>query len=196
MVTLRALQGRIFYHLAHILLAMSNPVEPVGVSNDMFFMRLHHAQQICGILANSEHPGLVIVGMRALPIAGAALVDREEQEELLRMLRRFYLERGSEMKKVEARLKATWGWKEPSHPMPMPLSPRDDLKRESHNGGPFVLPGIQQLLSQSAPLATPPHGSPETATLPKPESFSPPYKGWYERPTGPMGLLSPMSGSD
>jgi hypothetical protein len=73
--------GRLLYHVAQCLLAQTNPT----VSDDAQKLQLHHARQMCGIVAHCGRY-MAPVATCALTMADAVLedeADKAEVEELL-----------------------------------------------------------------------------------------------------------------
>ncbi|KAH6662913.1 C6 zinc finger domain-containing protein [Plectosphaerella plurivora] len=102
--------GRLFYHTAQCVLAQTNPMEPSKGSEEMRVLQLHHAHQVCGIVAHSRDRGVGSVAIRCLAVAGAVLTNPREQEEVLHILRRIHVESGWHLGTVTDELKKTWGW--------------------------------------------------------------------------------------
>jgi hypothetical protein len=102
--------GRLFYHTAQCVLAQTNPMEPSKGSEEMRVLQLHHAHQVCGIVAHSRDRGVGSVAIRCLAVAGAVLTSPREQEEVLHILRRIHVESGWHLGTVTDELKKTWGW--------------------------------------------------------------------------------------
>ncbi|KAH8804367.1 hypothetical protein F5884DRAFT_795864 [Xylogone sp. PMI_703] len=86
--------GMQFYHMAKVLLALYNPNRASG----MDFLELarmveedirEHTVQLCGMIKSlgSRHPGALVNGVQPLILCGRSLKNREEQLELVRMLR-------------------------------------------------------------------------------------------------------------
>jgi hypothetical protein len=105
-----AVIGRLFYHTAQCLLAQTNPMEPPKASEEMRAVQLHHAHQICGIVAHSKDRGVASVAIRSLAIASCVLTEQREQEEVLRMLEKIHAETGWKLDGVHGELKKAWGW--------------------------------------------------------------------------------------
>lgn len=117
-----AIVGRLFYHTAMCLLAQINPLKsPVQHSRDddeIHSVQLHHAHQVCGIVAHTKDHGVASVAIRSLAIAGSVLTEPREQYEVLDILKRIYHRTGWNLKRVESELKRAWGW-EPPEPLGM-----------------------------------------------------------------------------
>ncbi|KAJ0155279.1 hypothetical protein CTA2_12929, partial [Colletotrichum tanaceti] len=109
-----AIIGRLFYHTAQCLLAQTNPMEPGKASEEMRALQLHHAHQVCGIVAHTKDRGVASVAIRSLAIASAVLTDPREQDEVLEILDRIHAESGWRLGKIHAELKKTWGWPSPA----------------------------------------------------------------------------------
>ncbi|TDZ19950.1 Transcription activator AMTR1 [Colletotrichum orbiculare MAFF 240422] len=105
-----AIIGRLFYHTAQCLLAQTNPMEPTKASEEMRALQLHHAHQVCGIVAHTKDRGVASVAIRSLAIASAVLTDPREQDEVLQLLDRIHAESGWRLGMIHSELKRTWGW--------------------------------------------------------------------------------------
>lgn len=96
------------------LLAQINPLKPpVQHSRDddeIHTVQLHHAHQVCGIVAHTKDHGVASVAIRSLAIAGSVLTEPREQYEVLDLLTRIYERTGWNLKRVENELKRAWGW--------------------------------------------------------------------------------------
>lgn len=117
-----AIVGRLFYHTAMCLLAQINPLKPPvrhGRDDDEIrTVQLHHAHQVCGIVAHTKDHGVASVAIRSLAIAGSVLNEPREQYEVLDILQTIYHRTGWNLKRVESELKRAWGW-EPPEPLGM-----------------------------------------------------------------------------
>lgn len=102
------------------LLAQINPLKPpVQHSRDddeIHTVQLHHAHQVCGIVAHTKDHGVASVAIRSLAIAGSVLTEPREQYEVLDLLTTIYHRTGWNLKRVESELKRAWGW-EPPEPL-------------------------------------------------------------------------------
>jgi len=105
-----AIIGRLFYHTAQCLLAQTHPMEMTQPSEETRNLQLHHAHQICGIVAHSKDRGVASVAIRSLAIASCVLTERAEQDEVLTMLDKINAETGWRLGKVTSELKRAWGW--------------------------------------------------------------------------------------
>lgn len=117
-----AIVGRLFYHTAMCLLAQINPLKPPvqhGRDDDEIrTVQLHHAHQVCGIVAHTKDHGVASVAIRSLAIAGSVLTEPREQYEVLDILKSIHHRTGWNLKRVESELKRAWGW-EPPEPLGM-----------------------------------------------------------------------------
>lgn len=104
-----AIIGRLFYHTAQCLLAQTHPMEPTRCSPSMRAVQLHHAHQVCGIVAHNKDHGVSSVAIRSLAIASSVLSDRGEQDEVLGILRRITRASGWRLGGVEGELRRAWG---------------------------------------------------------------------------------------
>ncbi|RFU25259.1 hypothetical protein B7463_g11080, partial [Scytalidium lignicola] len=86
--------GMQFYHMTKVLLALYNP----NHANGMDFLDLarmieadirEHTVQLCGMIKclGSKHAGALVNGVQPLILCGRSLKNRDEQLELVRMLR-------------------------------------------------------------------------------------------------------------
>jgi hypothetical protein len=69
-----------------------------------------HAHQICGIVAHVKDRGVASVALRSLALAGETLVQRDEQEEVIRIFERAKKETGWNVTFVMKELREKWGW--------------------------------------------------------------------------------------
>lgn len=107
------------------LLAQINPLKsahphPHHHENDLDEIRtvqLHHAHQVCGIVAHTKDHGVASVAIRSLAIAGSVLHEPREQHEVLDILTRIYHHTGWNLKRVHSELKRAWGWEPPEPPL-------------------------------------------------------------------------------
>lgn len=197
--------GRLFYHTAQCVLAQTNPMEPTKVSEEMRVLQLHHAHQVCGIVAHCRDRGVGSVAIRCLAVAGSVLTNPREQEEVLHILRRIHQDSGWHLGTVTDELKKTWGW----------ISDEDMLQAHASGSGQMGMPppasdsrgsssGLGSLgarLFDSTPAAGQPSGfgdgpshlgapGPSHGAISKvnPLSFADfslpnhPYQNWYEPP--------------
>lgn len=99
------------------LLAQINPLKPPtrhGRDDDEIrTVQLHHAHQVCGIVAHTKDHGVASVAIRSIAIAGTVLTEPREQYEVLDVLKRVYHHTGWNLKRVESELKRAWGWEPP-----------------------------------------------------------------------------------
>ncbi|OIW32730.1 hypothetical protein CONLIGDRAFT_563313, partial [Coniochaeta ligniaria NRRL 30616] len=105
-----AVVGRLFYHTAMCLLAQINPLQPRD-SEENRAAQIHHAHQVCGIVAHTQDHGVASVAIRSLTIASSVLTDGAEQTEVLAILDRIYRDTGWRLGTVLAELKKAWGWR-------------------------------------------------------------------------------------
>ncbi|ROW01218.1 hypothetical protein VSDG_02816 [Cytospora chrysosperma] len=114
-----AIVGRLFYHTAMCLLAQINPLKhPHHDDDETRTVQLHHAHQVCGIVAHTKDPGVSSVAIRSLAVVGCVLTDPRQQDEVLAMLNRIYRSTGWNLKKVVGELRRAWGWNPPDAPPP------------------------------------------------------------------------------
>ncbi|TVY32792.1 Adhesion and hyphal regulator [Lachnellula subtilissima] len=103
--------GRLFYHTAMCLLPQIHPLMPKEV-DELRKMQLHHAHQICGIVAHVKDRGVASVALRSLAIAAECLVIRREQEEVLDIFDKIRAETGWKVGFLHNELKTKWGWQQ------------------------------------------------------------------------------------
>ncbi|RYP73690.1 hypothetical protein DL769_004161 [Monosporascus sp. CRB-8-3] len=104
-----AIVGRLYYHVAQCLLAQANPVSTRDTA-DMRTAQLHHAHQVCGIVAHTEDRGVASVSIRSLAIVAEVLTDLCEREEVVAILEKVDRETGWRLAGVLSNLKRVWGW--------------------------------------------------------------------------------------
>ncbi|SPO01401.1 related to regulatory protein for the arginine catabolic pathway [Cephalotrichum gorgonifer] len=104
-----AIIGRLFYHTAQCLLAQTHPMESTRSSDEMRAIQLHHAHQVCGIVAHNKDRGVSSVAIRSLAIASSVLVDPAEQDEVLEIMEKITSESGWRLGRVITSLKKAWG---------------------------------------------------------------------------------------
>ncbi|OLN81019.1 hypothetical protein CCHL11_10004 [Colletotrichum chlorophyti] len=183
-----AIIGRLFYHTAQCLLAQTNPMEPGKASEEMRALQLHHAHQVCGIVAHTKDRGVASVAIRSLAIASAVLTDPREQEEVLDILDRIHVESGWRLGKIHAELKRAWGW-----PSPAPSAatiPGGAAGKYYDGAGRSGPPGNPPAMAATtaAPSGPGVASSAPMKALVNPLSFADfslpnhPYQNWYEPP--------------
>ncbi|WYZ45006.1 hypothetical protein EsH8_VIII_000322 [Colletotrichum jinshuiense] len=187
-----AIIGRLFYHTAQCLLAQTNPMEPGKASEEMRALQLHHAHQVCGIVAHTKDRGVASVAIRSLAIASAVLTDPREQEEVLEILDKIHAESGWRLGKIHSELKKAWGWRSPtpSHaavPGAAGGDPRGNSSSSYARSGPPGNPPAMATSSAPAPGSSGASAAPMKALV-NPLSFADfslpnhPYQNWYEPP--------------
>lgn len=113
-------------------------------------MQLHHAHQICGIVAHVKDRGVASVALRSLAIAAECLVIRREQEEVLEVFEKIRAETGWKVGFLNKELKAKWGWQEDAVQQPPMVS-------QQPNSLPQFFPTATQAPPpQAAPASLPP----------------------------------------
>ncbi|KAF9881507.1 C6 zinc finger domain-containing protein [Colletotrichum karsti] len=185
-----AIIGRLFYHTAQCLLAQTNPMEPGKASEEMRALQLHHAHQVCGIVAHTKDRGVASVAIRSLAIASAVLTDPREQEEVLDILDKIHAESGWRLGKIHSELKKTWGWPNASaSPAVDPRgAPGGGSKFFATTGPPGNPPAMATAAASSQPAGTSSSSSAPMKALVNPLSFADfslpnhPYQNWYEPP--------------
>lgn len=91
------------------LLAQINPLSPRD-SEENVAAQLHHAHQVCGIVAHTADRGVASTALRSLAIASSVLTDIKEQREVMAILERVHRDTGWKLGKVYMELKRAWGW--------------------------------------------------------------------------------------
>lgn len=123
------------------LLAQINPLATHHDDDEIRPVQLHHAHQVCGIVAHTKDHGVASVAIRSLAIAGSVLTEPREQHEVLDILARIYHHTGWNLNRVHLELKRAWGWEPregassgsgPGLPQPTPPSV---LARSASQGG-------------------------------------------------------------
>lgn len=143
-------------------------------------MQLHHAHQICGIVAHVKDRGVASVALRSLAIAAECLVIRREQEEVLEIFDKIKTETGWKVGFLHKELKEKWGWP-PENPTQQQMVSQPTSLAQF-----FPAPG-QGL---SVPLPAPPPARPKIPSgIPNPllktADFSlpnHPYQQYYQPP--------------
>ncbi|TFB04792.1 Adhesion and hyphal regulator 1 [Trichoderma ghanense] len=79
---------RLLYHTAEFILTQTHPLEQMMLSEEMIALQLHHAREVCGIVAHTEDRYLGPMSIQALLIASSALTGDAEQMEVLDVLQR------------------------------------------------------------------------------------------------------------
>ncbi|CAI4213052.1 unnamed protein product [Parascedosporium putredinis] len=78
-------------------------------SEEMRAIQLHHAHQVCGIVAHVKDRGVSSVAIRSLAIASSVLSDPREQDEVLEIMKKITKESGWGLGRVMTELKKAWG---------------------------------------------------------------------------------------
>lgn len=139
--------GRLFYHTAMCLLPQIHPF----MSKDhpsMAKLHLHHAHQICGIVAHVKDRGVASVALRSLAIAAECLVVRREQEEVLEIFEKIRTETGWKVGFLHKELKTKWGWQQEQDTQYQMVAQQNSLAQ--------FFPTTTQAPSVSLPPAPPP----------------------------------------
>lgn len=207
-----AVIGRLFYHTAMCVLAQINPTNPHD-SKENRAAQLHHAHQVCGIVAHTRDKGVASVAIRSLATSSSVLTDRQEQTEVLDILDKISKETGWRLGRIFAQLKADWGWEAQG----MPFSSGNTGNQLHHHPGPqhqqqhmSPFPTTTTSIMASTMTATTSSASAAT-TISAPTPMRPlinpllanadfgnrnhPYKNWYEPPNRSHTELVSRSGS-
>ncbi len=164
------------------LLAQINPCSP-RESQANREAQIHHAHQVCGIVAHTTDRGVASVAIRSLAIASSVLTDRAEQTEVIAILEKISRETGWRLEKILGELKKTWAWDMPA------LAP-------TPGGAGQAPPALSQFFQQQSmqaavtataatSLAAPtPTRAPVNPMLAQADFSLPnhPYQNWYEPP--------------
>ncbi|TVY62733.1 Adhesion and hyphal regulator, partial [Lachnellula suecica] len=139
--------GRLFYHTAMCLLPQIHPLMSKEVE-EMRTMQLHHAHQICGIVAHVKDRGVASVALRSLAIAAECLVIRREQKEVLEIFEKIRTETGWKVGFLHKELKTKWGWQQEEEAQRQMVAQQNSLAQ--------FFPNSTQAPSVSLPPAPPP----------------------------------------
>ncbi|RYP20272.1 hypothetical protein DL766_008241 [Monosporascus sp. MC13-8B] len=188
-----AIVGRLYYHMAQCLLAQINPVSPRGTA-DMRTAQLHHAHQVCGIVAHTEDRGVASVSIRSLAIVAEVLTDLCERQEVVAILEKVDRETGWRLAGVLSNLKRVWDGRRWD---------RSGWRRISRRA--LAVVGTTAAAQTTSPIQTQPQQQsrmprvqaqkqPAAVTAPRPLRVNPlsfadfslpnhPYQNWYEPPS-------------
>jgi hypothetical protein len=162
----------------------------------MRLLRLHHAHQICGIVAHTKDAGIAPVAIRCLAIAASVLREYREQSEVLDMLERIKSQSGWHTDGAELELKRAWGW-ERSRILVSSHSSHFNAHLAGADNHLTMPPPLRPLLeARSFPSSIPPLLTMTRALTPPVLSMAPvnplsfadfslpnhPYQNWYEPP--------------
>ncbi|RYP37049.1 hypothetical protein DL767_003112 [Monosporascus sp. MG133] len=195
-----AIVGRLYYHMAQCLLAQVNPVSPRDTA-DMRKAQLHHAHQVCGIVAHTEDRGVASVSIRLLAIVAEVLTDLCERQEVIAILEKVDRETCWRLEGVLSNLKRVWGWEKMGQ-----IGPTTQFPPRAGGGGSGIRglgagpKQVDQLHSTTAAAQTTPptqtqsQKQPAAVTAPRPMRVNPlsfadfslpnhPYRNWYEPPS-------------
>lgn len=79
---------RLLYHTAQFILTQTHPMEQTMLSEEMIALQLHHAREVCGIVAHTEDRCMGPISIQALLIASGTLTEDKEHMEVLDILQR------------------------------------------------------------------------------------------------------------
>ncbi|KAM7203842.1 hypothetical protein V8F20_003848 [Naviculisporaceae sp. PSN 640] len=199
-----AVIGRLFYHTAMCVLAQINPLNPHD-SNENRAAQLHHAHQVCGIVAHTRDRGVASVAIRSLATSSSVLTDRQEQAEVLNILDKISKETGWRLGRIFAQLKKDWGWE--AQGMPFSAGGNTGNQLHHHPGpqhqqqqmSPFPTTTASIMSSSTTTATTTASANTATPTISAPTPVRPlinpllvnadfgnrnhPYKNWYEPPS-------------
>ncbi|RFU76827.1 n-terminal fungal transcription regulatory domain-containing [Trichoderma arundinaceum] len=100
-------------------LDITHPMEQTILSEEMISLQLHHAREVCGIVAHSDDRCMGPVSIQALLIASGVLTDHKEQIEVLGILRKMKAHIEYPQQDTEKQLKAAWGWDDAGPRLPL-----------------------------------------------------------------------------
>ncbi|KAL2810721.1 hypothetical protein BJX63DRAFT_444481 [Aspergillus granulosus] len=100
--------AQLFYHITRIILIKADPVPSEHTPEQQALQ--YHAYRVCGIMSSDKDSGIPLFSMPLLAIAAECLVDREAQEEVLRILDKIMHDTGLKTQQVKDKLSTTWGW--------------------------------------------------------------------------------------
>lgn len=178
--------SRLFYHTARYVVAQTAPTESPTVLEEWHAALVHHAQQICGIIAHTDDHGIASIAIRLLTIVGPSLIAREEQEEVVQILLRMNKQSGLHIENVEKRLKEAWGWNRPGYLRRLSYPHMDDIY---HGHTPEMPHGMSRVLAPPMMRYSPTSNPLHTADFSLPNH---PYQNWYEPPNRNSSLFSPL----
>ncbi|KAF4447103.1 hypothetical protein F53441_9334 [Fusarium austroafricanum] len=193
MIQREATIGQLLFHTAHCILSQTHPIEFVTSSERLRFLQLHHAYQVCGIVAHTTDKGVATVAIRCLAIAAAVLTNPTEQDEVLEILDRFNSTNGWRLGAIETELKKEWGWERVKLPTSSPKT------ENSQDSGISAARRASMSLTPSRILTPPAMSSVGTKTPVNPLSFADfklpnhPYQNWYEPPSRSSSFDPPPS---
>lgn len=165
-------------------------MEPSRKSDEMRALQLHHAQQVCGIVAHTDNKGILTVAIRSLALVSPVLTDEHEREEVISLLAVIQARRGWYLGNMEAELQASWRLSD---------SQNTQTRADESRARVWTQQGISFAASS---VGTKLHGEPATlnmtaSILPRVDGecrhFNPlgsadfnlpnrPYQNWYEKP--------------
>lgn len=73
-------------------------------------LQLHHAHQVCGLMAHNRDRGVASVATRCIAVAGPVLTNPREQDEVMNILKQIHSSTGWDLGTIMARLRRAWGW--------------------------------------------------------------------------------------
>ncbi len=178
-----AIIGRLFYHMAMVLMHQINPVEPRDSPENVKAQK-HHAHQICGIVAHTKDRGVASTAIRSLTIASCVLKDPREQEEVMAILENINSATGWRLGKVREELYKAWAWVEVNGKM-VPLEQLPPAPPAAQVPTPTPAAAGEASAPPPSSGAGPPPQRPPVHPLLVQADFSlpnHPYQNWYEPP--------------
>ena len=150
-------------------------------ATEMNTLQLHHAHQICGIVAHVKDRGVASVALRSLAIAAECLVIHREQEEVLEIFEKIRHETGWKVGFINKELKAKWKWEDES--------PQQQMPQQQSTLAPFFSTNSQPPVTNLPPAPPPPARPAIPSGIPNPllrtADFSlpnHPYQQYYQPP--------------
>ncbi|KAK5996963.1 Transcription factor atnE-like protein [Cladobotryum mycophilum] len=188
-----AVLGRLLYHTTQCILTQTNPMEQPMVSEEMRALQLHHAHEVCGVVAHAEDSSITLMTVRSLIIAARVLIDNGERTEVLDILRRIHATSGWISDDSERELKVAWGWEMADHPHGEPQNFGDYAHLRHRNQTTAQEAVSEHRMSSMTAYAVGNNGLtiPNVNATERPGFHHPsgfdesrlPYQGWYEPPS-------------
>lgn len=105
------------------------------ISEEMRALQLHHAHEVCGIVAHSEDRGIRSVSIQALVIVSTVLVELDEQMEVIHVLEKIEAQSGWRLESEKWKLSVAWGWS------PV-MRPPEQVNQDSVRSNAIVVPPV------------------------------------------------------